>query len=152
MDLEVNNDKGLLGGHLLPQSVTIWDAFTSPCQQLHAQLSWKFQKVGHESQNGLVWNGTLKPTQFQPAHPELSPTGSGHPGPHLAWTWVPPVMGHYSFSGQLCQYLTGFTGQDKQLHVLRKFWRVLSCRQLKVNVLTPSATCTKTSWLIGQRE
>ena len=28
------------------------------------------------------------------------------PGPHPAWPWVPPGMGHHSFSGQLCQRLT----------------------------------------------
>ena len=28
------------------------------------------------------------------------------PGPHPTWSWAPPGMGPYSFSGQLCQRLT----------------------------------------------
>jgi len=37
------------------------------------------------------------------------PASSGCPGPHPAWPWVPAGMGHHSFSGQLCQYLTALS-------------------------------------------
>jgi len=42
----------------------------------------------------------------------LSPTSSGCPGPHPTWPWVPPGMGHHSFSGQLCQHLTALWVKD----------------------------------------
>jgi len=48
--------------------------------------------------------GTLKIIQFHlPAIGWLPPRSSACPGPHPAWPWAPPGMGHPQFSGQQCQ-------------------------------------------------
>ena len=53
----------------------------------------------------IVWVGRkFKAHQPQPC--------SGCPGPHPAWPWAPPGMGHPQLYGQLCQGLTALSSKN----------------------------------------
>ena len=66
----------------------------------------------------MAWvERTPKTIYFQPLlRAGLPPTSSGCPGPHPTWPWaLPGMMGHHSFSGQLCQRLTAIWGKNFHL-------------------------------------
>jgi len=92
----------------------------------------------------MVWvRKSVKITQPQPLPwPVLPPTSSGCPGPHPTWLWVPPGMGHHSFSGKLCQLLTA----------LPKEFLPKDTHQESVICLFPLSSCLTSYWVLKEKQ
>ena len=84
-----------------------WDNISSVPKWCNVHRKAPREVGGNDTKQGLALEGTLKIIQFQfSAMGRTVPHQLSCPGPHPNWPWVPPGMGHHSFSGQLCHGLT----------------------------------------------